>query len=56
VVGLNRSIEAPATQVLDGVTYQFKGWGGRKGSTLHLRTPKVAKTLVARYEAAAATP
>jgi glucose/arabinose dehydrogenase len=56
VVGLNRSIEAPATQVLDGVTYQFKGWGGRKGNILHLRTPKLARTLVARYEPSAPTP
>jgi glucose/arabinose dehydrogenase len=53
VVGLHRSVEAPATQVLDGVTYEFKGWGGKKANVLHLRTPKQARTLVARYEPAA---
>ena len=54
VVGLKRTLEAPATQVLDGVTYTFRGWGGKKNGVLNLRTPKSARTLIARYEPAIA--
>ena len=50
VVGLKRTLEAPATQTLNGVEYTFRGWGRKRAHVLDLRTPRVAQTFVARYE------
>jgi hypothetical protein len=52
VVGLKRTLEAPATEVLNGVEYVFRGWGKRRKSLLSIRTPRAAQTYVARYDPA----
>lgn len=51
VVGLRRTLDAPATQVIDGVTYAFRGWGTRKAPVLELRTPRRDRAYTAVYEA-----
>jgi hypothetical protein len=50
VVGLKRTLEAPATQVFDGVTYTFRGWGRKKTPVLDLKTPRADRTYAAVYE------
>ena len=50
VVGLRRTLEAPATQTVNGVEYTFRGWGKKRASVLDLRTPRAPQTFVARYE------
>jgi hypothetical protein len=52
VVGLRRTLEAPATQVIDGQTYTFQGWGRKKKPLLEFRTPRRDQTFTAIYEVA----
>jgi hypothetical protein len=49
VAGIRRSLEAPAPQVVDGVTYSFKSWGKRRRALLHLLTPRADRTYTADY-------
>lgn len=49
VVGIKRTLEAPATQVIDGITYTFRGWGNRKRRLLEFKTPPKDRTLTAAY-------
>jgi glucose/arabinose dehydrogenase len=55
VEGLTRTIEAPATAVLGGVTYEFVRWsdGGARGRTIN--TPIDDLTLAAEYRAVSAS-
>jgi glucose/arabinose dehydrogenase len=50
VVGLTRTLGAPATQVKDGVVYEFDGWsdGGARGHDV--TTPAADVTYTARYK------
>jgi len=50
VLGMSRDVSAPATQVLDGVTYRFVKWSDNKkmDHSLKLKGPL---TLTAMYEA-----
>lgn len=52
VVGLKRTLEAPATQIVDGITYTFRGWGGKKKALLELKTPRADRTYTAIYKPA----
>lgn len=50
VVGIQRTLEAPATQVIDGVTYTFRKWSkGGKKSVITLLTPGKDTTYTATY-------
>jgi glucose/arabinose dehydrogenase len=53
VVGLRRKLEAPATQVLDGVTYTFRSWGKRRRPVMDFATPASDRTFTAIYNAGA---
>ena len=44
VVGIKRTLEAPTTQVVDGVTYTFRSWGRKRGARLDLITPRSDRT------------
>jgi glucose/arabinose dehydrogenase len=50
VVGMTRTLEAPATQMIGGQSYKFVGWldGGAAKHTIS--TPQVATTYTARYQ------
>jgi hypothetical protein len=56
VAGLKRTLEAPATQVVGGVEYTFRGWGRKRNNVLEFRTPRAARNYVARYEPASGLP
>jgi glucose/arabinose dehydrogenase len=49
VVGLRRKLEAPATQVLDGVEYTFRSWGKRRKALLEFATPRSDRTFTAVF-------
>ena len=49
VVGVRRKLEAPATQVLDGVTYTFQSWGKRRNPLVEFMTPRSDRTYTAVY-------
>ena len=49
VVGVRRKLEAPATQVLDGVTYAFRSWGKRRNPLVEFMTPRSDRTYTAVY-------
>jgi glucose/arabinose dehydrogenase len=53
VVGLRRTLEAPATQIVEGQTFAFRGWGRRKKPLLEFKTPKRDQTYAAAYEVVA---
>jgi glucose/arabinose dehydrogenase len=54
VVGLRRTLEAPPTQVIDGVTYTFKSWAKRRRPALEIATPASDRTFTATYAAGGA--
>jgi glucose/arabinose dehydrogenase len=49
VVGMTRLIEAPATQIIGGVTYAFVGWSDGGAAQHNISTPAVATTYTALY-------
>lgn len=51
VVGAERQIAAPATQTVNGVTYQFTGWSDGGAATHVISTPSAATTYTATYKA-----
>src|SRR5262249_4499973 len=53
VVGMARQLQAPATQVIGGVTYTFVGWSDGGAATHSIATPAVPTTYTAQYTAAA---
>lgn len=50
VAGLRRRLEAPATQQLNGVTYAFRGWGGRRPAVMDIVIPARSRTYTAVYD------
>ena len=50
VVGLRRTLEAPPTQVVEGVEYNFRGWGRSRRNVLEIRTPKADRIYTAIYK------
>jgi len=55
VVGMDRSVGAPATQVLDGVTYQFVSWSDGGAATHGFSFPASNKTYTATYRPVSGT-
>ena len=55
VAGITRSIGAPATQVLNGVTYQFVSWSDGGAATHSLNFPSSNRTYTATYRAVTGT-
>jgi glucose/arabinose dehydrogenase len=55
VVGFQREIGAPASQTLNGTTYQFTGWSDNGNPTHGILTPQAATTYTATYSATGAT-
>jgi hypothetical protein len=51
VVGITRSIGAPAMQVLNGTTYEFVSWSDGGAATHTLSFPSTNKTYTATYRA-----
>ena len=51
VAGITRSIGAPATQVLNGVTYEFVSWSDAGAATHSLSFPSADRTYTATYRA-----
>jgi len=54
VVGVVRTLGAPTTQMLSGVTYQFTGWSDGGVATHDITTPATAATYTANYVATTA--
>lgn len=50
VVGMERSIEAPPTQIIDGQTYQFVSWSDGGARTHTISTPTSDTTYTATYQ------
>src|SRR3954452_17401443 len=50
VVGAQRQLGAAATQVVNGVTYQFTGWSDGGAATHVIATPPSATTYTANYK------
>jgi glucose/arabinose dehydrogenase len=55
VVGITRSIGAPATQVPNGTTYQFVSWSDGGAATHSLAFPSSNRTYTATYRAVGGT-
>ncbi len=55
VVGMSRSLSAPATQTLNGQTYQFQSWSDGGAATHSTSTPASATTYTANYALASPT-
>ena len=51
VVGLKRTVGAPATQTLDGVTYEFVGWADSASNARTITTPSADVTYTAKFKA-----
>jgi glucose/arabinose dehydrogenase len=49
VVGMTRTLQAPATQTLDGQTYQFQSWSDGGTATHSIGTPAASTTYTANY-------
>jgi hypothetical protein len=56
VVGVQRTLGAPATQSLNGVNYEFTGWSDGVASDHAISTPAADTTYIANYRAVVATP
>ena len=52
VAGMRRSLGAPSTQTLNGVTYEFVSWSDGKGATHDITFPDAARTYTANYRVA----
>src|SRR5262249_38298462 len=50
VVGMLRTIGAPAPQTLDGRTYRFQSWSDGGTATHQITTPSTARTYTAHYK------
>lgn len=50
VAGIQRSLGAPASQVVNGVTYDFVGWSDSGAATHNIATPSAATTYTATYK------
>ena len=55
VAGVKRAIGAPASQVVNGVTYDFAGWSNGGPATHTIATPAAAATYTAAYRRRAGT-
>ncbi|MBW8884538.1 MAG: PQQ-dependent sugar dehydrogenase, partial [Planctomycetia bacterium] len=51
VVGMTRTLEAPLTQIVGGVTYRFIGWSDDGAAKHAIATPDEATTYTAQYQA-----
>lgn len=49
VAGFTRTLQAPAEQTLDGVTYEFKSWSDGGAATHSIRTPSSDTVYTATY-------
>ena len=49
VVGVRRRLEAPVTQLVDGVTYTFRSWRGRRAAVWEFATPRSDRTFTATF-------
>ncbi len=49
VVGMTRTLQAPATQTLNGQTYQFQSWSDGGAATHSISTPATSATYTASY-------
>ncbi|HYI22112.1 MAG TPA: PQQ-dependent sugar dehydrogenase [Candidatus Limnocylindrales bacterium] len=54
VINFRREISAPATQSLNGVSYQFSGWSDGGAPTHEIRTPAANTVITATYQAVGA--
>jgi glucose/arabinose dehydrogenase len=52
VVNLQRSLDAPIIQTLNGVTYQFVSWSDGGAATHNIMTPAINTTYTATYQVA----
>ncbi len=52
VVNMGRSLEAPMTQVVAGVLYQFTGWSDGGAAQHNIATPAASTTYTATYQPA----
>jgi glucose/arabinose dehydrogenase len=50
VTGMRRTLEAPASQVVGGVTYVFQSWGRKRGARQELITPRSDRTYNAVFD------
>jgi glucose/arabinose dehydrogenase len=55
VTGIRRTLSAPASQTLNGTTYQFVSWSDGGAATHTISTPSSNKTYTATYRAAGGT-
>ena len=55
VVGIRRTLSAPSTQTLNGVTYQFAGWSDGGAQTHTIGTPSVETVYTATYQPVGST-
>jgi PKD repeat protein/glucose/arabinose dehydrogenase len=55
-VGFRATVEAPATHVVDGVTYEFRSWSDGGAARHTIDVPSSSATLTARYEPATTSP
>ena len=55
VTGIRRTLGAPATQALDGTTYEFVSWSDGGAATHGISTPSSSTTYTATYRAAGGT-
>jgi hypothetical protein len=51
VAGMTRTISAPSSQVLNGVTYDFVSWSDRGARSHTITTPDTSTTYTAVYRA-----
>ena len=51
VAGVQRQVEAPATQIVNGVTYEFVSWSDGAAAAHAITTPDVDANFVATYRA-----
>lgn len=49
VVGMSRTLQAPATQTMNGQTYQFQSWSDGGSATHSISTPATSTTYTATY-------
>ncbi|HYF66975.1 MAG TPA: chitobiase/beta-hexosaminidase C-terminal domain-containing protein [Ohtaekwangia sp.] len=49
VAGIERSIEAPTPQIVDGITYEFLNWSDGGAAEHHINTPSSNQTISAFY-------
>jgi glucose/arabinose dehydrogenase len=55
VVGISRGLQAPATQLAGGVTYEFVSWSNGRPATHTISTPSTDTTYTATYRVSTST-